>query len=390
MTAAPEARDLIILGATARAACASAIRAGYHPWCADLFADVDLAAMAPAERCPDGTYPAGLAELLRQADLPASVPVLLTGAMENHLTVVRDILAHHPLLGPDLKAMAAWRTLPSTPARQPVIEGLQWPLGVIPRSFGQRVSLRLQSFLRPGRWLNKPQSSGGGIGVRLLRPWSRLDESRLIQRYIRGQSLGVLFRASQGRSQLLGVTRQLIGDTAFCPQGGFRYTGSLGPVPLTPDQNHTLQQLGQWLVDHADLDDDRPTLWQGVFGVDLILDNQGRLWPIEINPRYTASVEVLEAALQFAALNPQSQPRTTSADAQRCAGKAYIFARNDCGVPDLSQLFPQGQIADIPRAGTALAQGQPICSLLTQGPDIAACHEQLRHMARRLYTRLCE
>ena len=33
----------------------------------------------------------------------------------------------------------------------------------------------------------------------------------------------------------------------------------------------------------------------GLFGVDGVLDAE-RFWPVEVNPRYTASVEVLEGA----------------------------------------------------------------------------------------------
>ena len=39
----------------------------------------------------------------------------------------------------------------------------------------------------------------------------------------------------------------------------------------------------------------------GLFGVDFIDDGE-QLWPIEINPRYTASVEILERACRFSAV----------------------------------------------------------------------------------------
>ena len=58
--------DLAILGASARAAAQSAIRAGLSPWCADLFADRDLCAMASVARCERHDYPHGLLDLMER------------------------------------------------------------------------------------------------------------------------------------------------------------------------------------------------------------------------------------------------------------------------------------------------------------------------------------
>ena len=87
---------LVIVGASARAAAQSALRAGYEPWCIDLFADRDLRAFASVQRCPWSDYPQGIHILLREA--PKSAPVLLTGAMENHLFEVEKIAHIRPLL----------------------------------------------------------------------------------------------------------------------------------------------------------------------------------------------------------------------------------------------------------------------------------------------------
>ena len=77
---------VLIVGASARAAAASALRAGLDPWCADLFADADLRALVPDSiRCPAGQYPSALTELLR--DAPAG-PLMYTGGLENHPNLV--------------------------------------------------------------------------------------------------------------------------------------------------------------------------------------------------------------------------------------------------------------------------------------------------------------
>ena len=56
MSAGP---NLLIFGASVRAAAFSALRAGLQPWCADLFADADLRARCPTIQVPPGLYPQG-------------------------------------------------------------------------------------------------------------------------------------------------------------------------------------------------------------------------------------------------------------------------------------------------------------------------------------------
>ena len=95
-------RPLIIIGASARAAAASALRAGFQPWCVDLFADRDLQALAPVRRCPAGRYPLGLLELLDDAP---DAPVLCCGALENYPHLVNAVAARRPLQGCSVAAM---------------------------------------------------------------------------------------------------------------------------------------------------------------------------------------------------------------------------------------------------------------------------------------------
>ena len=87
-------RRLIILGASARAAAFSAIRAGFEPYAIDCFADRDLAAVCPAvkiERYP-GDFPAALAAA-------PDAPWIYTGGLENHPRLIEQMAALRPLWG---------------------------------------------------------------------------------------------------------------------------------------------------------------------------------------------------------------------------------------------------------------------------------------------------
>src|SRR5438552_15280885 len=89
-------QNLLIFGASTRAAAFSALRAGLQPWCADLFADADLQARCPAMRVPAGSYPRGFLRLAKES-IPG--PWMYTGALENWLLEEPDIAFALPLWG---------------------------------------------------------------------------------------------------------------------------------------------------------------------------------------------------------------------------------------------------------------------------------------------------
>ena len=87
-------------------------------------------------------------------------------------------------------------------------------------------------------------------------------------------------------STLVGVTRQLIGES-WLGAHGFQYAGSIGPLPIHQATRETIARIGEVLTTRFEL--------RGIFGVDFILDGE-RVWTLEVNPRYTASVEIVERA----------------------------------------------------------------------------------------------
>ena len=149
-----------------------------------------------------------------------------------------------------------------------------------------RVRLSPAGLPRDGSWLVKPLASAGGRGVRPLVSGSRPARvPSYYQERIAGPSLAALFIGHRSGARLCGVTRQRVG------RGGarFAYRGSLGPWPVSDRESARIGLLGDFLAASYRL--------VGLFGIDFILSD-GQPWPVEINPRYTASVEVLELALR--------------------------------------------------------------------------------------------
>jgi predicted ATP-grasp superfamily ATP-dependent carboligase len=372
--------SLLIVGASARAAASSALRAGFMPAAIDRFGDADL--QACCESCRSVDYPRDLPRLAR--GLPDAA-WLYTGALENRPEIVAAIARERTLYGnpgdvlrrvrdPFLVAGELRRAgLPHLPVRQsPPDEQRQ-------------------------AWLRKPYRSCGGSRIRRAdqletdEPGAAEDRSEayFFQRFVDGVPCSALFIGDARRAVLLGATRQLIG-LPWTGAAGFQYCGSIGPLAVDSARRQTLWQIGQCLTERFGL--------RGLFGVDLVLAGR-TVWPIEVNPRYTASVEVVERvsgrhaiALHVAACRGDTWADHAPARNAGIAGKAILYATRTGQIGrafcELARQWNAGAVwpvlADLPAAGTRLQPGEPIASVLT----VAASPEQVERQLRELATQV--
>ncbi|MGE3808165.1 MAG: ATP-grasp domain-containing protein [Gemmataceae bacterium] len=382
-----QAPHLLILGGSTRAAACSALRAGMQPWCAGYFADADLAERCPA-RCVTGKdYPHGLLAALDEAP---EAPWLYTGALENRPPLIRQLAKRRPLWGIDGQALAKTRA-PLVWSRMLRDAGLPAPA----------VSLRATDLDAQRDWMIKPLKSGGGARVRRFKG-KPAGRGMFYQEYIAGELCSSLYVGDGHGASLLGSTRQLVGiDWLHGP--GFKYCGSIGPLTLDSGAQRTLEQMGNVLAAGCGL--------RGIFGIDFVL-RQGVPWPIEINPRYTASVEVLEHALGIAVLalqravcknglrlesagqsiNHARQGR--SKEPEYIVGKAILYAALPVVFPEdgpwrqvVDRVPPVehlAEYADIPHAGESIFPARPILTCFAKGSTHAEVMQALEERARRL------
>jgi predicted ATP-grasp superfamily ATP-dependent carboligase len=379
-------KTLLILGASARAAAFSALAAGLEPICGDAFADADLRRACPSRAT--ARYPAGLAEIARAAP-PA--PWIYTGALENQPALIARISQGRLLLGNGSRVLAGVRD-PFAVAGALTAAGLSAP--ALARSSS--------GLPRDGNWLRKPLRSSGGIGIA---PWlpSALNErsehehavkpKHYYQQRITGVSCAAIYVAAGGKSQLLGASEQLL--TARTRDAAFRYAGSVGPLQLSGGAADRLRRIGEVLAQSFEL--------VGLFGVDYIDDGRD-VWPVEINPRYTASIEILERGLGFSAVGCHvaaclegELPGAAIASAENRTAtlwhaKRIIYASGHGVVDPLTTeaLFATAAkdglltIADIPNAGAELLPGRPILTLFGQGTSREAALAEIAHASSAL------
>lgn len=359
--------SLLILGASVRAAAQSAGRAGFDVYAADLFGDRDLRSCCQSSVVAQ--YPGGLAEAA--ATMPPC-PWMYTGGLENHPDLVAEIARARVLYGNSAKVLRAVRN-PGNVHQMLTRAGLLVPS--LSRSPG--------GVPKDGSWLRKPYRGCGGAGIH---PWSGQgdDENHFFQQRIAGRSVAAVYVALGREVVLLGVTAQLVG-CGWSGAPGFAYAGSIGPLPLSAGTRDQFVKIGHVLTGSFGL--------VGLFGVDAVLADEN-VWTIEVNPRYTASVEILERSLgcRAVALHARAcrgQPFSGSEKTVgNWCGKAIVYAKQDLVIR--REFDAEAQIADIPDVGTRISQGRPVLTVLTEAPDesslMAKLQSRIAEIERFLYS----
>lgn len=360
-----------IVGASARAAAFSALRAGLTPVACDLFGDEDLRAAArfvPLE----GPYPSGFEAAL--ADLEPA-PLMYTGGLENHPDVIERLAERRPLWGNGGSALRGARdpflvfaALARTGASPPEVRPASSP----PRD--------------PAGWLRKPFRGAGGRGITTAEDRVRgAPGTWYYQRRAPGESHSSLHLARRDGCDVLGVTRQIVGER-WLHAPPFAWCGNIGPALIPGRVLDVIRDVGCAAA--------RAFSLRGLFGIDFLLDGS-TVHPVDLNPRYPASTEILEHALEFSALllhrrvfEDEGFTHAPGAPSSaRLLGKAVVYAPRDVVLADdLLALYPPDPtafpvLADLPHRGRRIAAGRPLLTVFARSEDHASCEAALRRSA---------
>lgn len=365
-------RRLLITGVSTRAAAASAVRAGFDVISIDAFADRDQDSNVDVRTLPDGFSHEAAANFALDPDCDA---VVYLAGFENHPDAV-TVLAGVP--GREL-----WGNSPEVlrRVRDPEV------LAAAFRRSGHSVPEVRTAAGDTRRWLLKPRARGGGHRVR---DWDggEVPPDCYLQEFVPGPVGAIVFVAAGGRAVTLGVSQQIVGDPAF-GASGYQYCGSVLSSDLDPAVVRDACKLAETAAREFDL--------VGVNGIDFI-GARGHAWPVEINPRWTASMELVEEAFGLSVFGvhaaacvrgelPESDER--SVPAGEAFGKAILFAREEVRIPDTREWCGEGMsVRDVPRPGTRIPARRPICTVVARGQDGADCRVRLIREARRIYAGL--
>jgi predicted ATP-grasp superfamily ATP-dependent carboligase len=178
------------------------------------------------------------------------------------------------------------------------------------------------------------------------------------------------------------MTEKLVGMHQFGSKG-FHYCGNILPLPesLGRENGKTIleqvQRLASFLTREYSL--------TGVNGIDFILDGD-RVCLTEVNPRYSASMELIEHAYELPVFHLHARAvlqgllpefkLEAALKRNRFFGKSILYAEKNMIAPDTRGWLDRS-IRDIPSSGEKLRTGSPICTLLSNGPTYEGALDDL-------------
>lgn len=392
---------ILLVGASVRALMESAAYSGYEVTGIDFFGDIDSSWRGKAiSLARDYKLPANVINLLGVAQELENNGLVYAAGPENHPDALSYWDVQGKLLGNPPTVLKMVRNpwlLQESLARIPMLEKVQVRM---PRFY--RVS-QWQQLDQTVDWLLKPLNRGGGHGI-IRFPNSQLNadslanpmncQQNIIQERIEGTAASVTFLANGKESMLLGDSYQLTDPDSY------RYEGNI--VPLDSKQFFDPEIYRRQITAAIE----QLTLNFGLKGIntlDIVINSHG-IWVLELNPRWSASVELIERHLgkwlfkaHLAALKETSLPTDIVAscpnipiqrdeEKQNYWGKRIVYAKQDFRVltkthDELMGLYIKG-VRDIPQAGTLIEKEQPICTILASGNTQEDCRQSLQAKAK--------
>jgi len=375
---------VLIAGISCRAAAESAGRAGFRVTALDAFADLDQhpAVHALSLKRDIDTAPTAVA-MTRAAVGVSADSVCYLSPFENHPRAVAALAL----------SRALWGNSPETlrRVRDPLqLRDVLTRNGFVAPRLAVSNDANGPNASNDAEWLVKPFSSGGGNRIR---HWEgeRVPRTSYLQERIDGTPGSIVFAAAEGQCVPLGLSRQLVGDPNFGATG-YRYCGSI-LAPLEDPQftnGHALladaTAMARCVASEFGL--------VGINGVDFVARG-GLPYAVEVNPRWSASLEVAERAFGLALFSAHADACRTGAlpafdlalslrDAP-VVGKAVVYAQQTGRAADTRAWLEDPMVRDVPRAGEIFRKGQPICSVFAMARDSDACYTALVERAEAIY-----
>jgi predicted ATP-grasp superfamily ATP-dependent carboligase len=221
---------------------------------------------------------------------------------------------------------------------------------------------------------------------------------------------------TNGATKLIGVTEQWVGHPSLT-NSLFAYCGSIGPILLPEKTAFPIIKLGRAIAEQYQV--------EGVFGIDFLINADG-VFPVDVNPRITASAEVFErwdhtrsVARPFNAVEAQlGHWRPASERGHRlidgspfaCAlgrgletssseslgdnlvcGKAIVFNQTDSSITVAQRATDRllllnerdDEVSDVPTPKTVIHRDEPMVTVHAQGANRETVARKLIAAAER-------
>jgi predicted ATP-grasp superfamily ATP-dependent carboligase len=237
--------------------------------------------------------------------------------------------------------------------------------------------------------------SGGGSGIKQFMSKTSLlktiDEkfsrnprrSLRLQEYISGSDISSTVLSTQNESRTLSIQAQLIGMPSAGRNCDYAYCGNYFPSPLSEQVCSTIATFSEKMSLALEL--------EGLNGLDYVVDRSDRIFLLEVNPRITGALEMLEVASRTL-LTPwhikasegsliQSQVKIAP------VVKLIVYSRKTGRVPDLTKF---NNSVDRSPVGALVKRGEPVCTLIRSDPALSVAYSHVINTAGNIQASIIE
>ncbi len=344
---------LLIFAQSARLLAQSASQAGYTVWLADCFLDTDTPAQRKLKLPPLSSLDATeLSEAL--TNLTQNQPCLLIygSGIEYCPSLLNALPDTITLIGNNTDTLHLFN---SPKHFFKLLTDLKLPFPQTSLTAPQR---------NQQEWLIKPNHSLGGQNI------STFDEKEVsdacyFQTKINGISGSILFVTNQNDTRILSINEQL------AEQNNFVLAGIEAPLKISDANLTRLTTAVSQLIQATQL--------KGINSLDFIIDDNDDLFILEVNPRPSASMALVDKEIDLINLHLAGCSNETLPDIsihqQRQAYRGFYYLFSPQQLTIKAGIEWPSYCSDIPPVDTIIEQGQPICSFFAYANNAEQCQK---------------
>ncbi|MFW9799641.1 MAG: ATP-grasp domain-containing protein [Candidatus Thorarchaeota archaeon] len=225
----------------------------------------------------------------------------------------------------------------------------------------------------------RPPRSGGGRGITLVSnpvqaesaswklEFDETVEEIVVQEYIQGIDASCSVLSTGDDAKAVSVQGQLIGIPSAGRNNDFVYSGNYIPLEVNGVAKTRMELASESICESFKL--------VGSNGIDFVVDKNGYVWLMEVNPRFQGTLEMLEHSGNVSMTELHTSACLGSLPSQWPsyvpAVRLVVFARRTGLIPDLSK-YPSA--VDRTPEGVLMKRGDPVCSLVLKRESLQSCY----------------
>lgn len=398
-----EIQNLLVVGIDTVSIANSAKRAGYKIYAADYFCDVDLQRACSGcksiieqkrgkscGRMESKFKPEAFLKMAKSMIKKYEIDaILLSSGLDDSSHVLHGLNDLVPVLGNSPKVITRIRKKQEFFKELDCL-GIKHPETTVVKN----VDAAKTAAIKLGYpVVMKPERGFGGAGITAAQNSKELEtaffdasmfsQDLLIQKFINGVHASISFLATDKNVRILTINEQLLGLHYLFQKEPFGYCGNIVPLYFASSVFEKCRFITEKIALHFGL--------KGSNGIDLVISKKNTPYVVEVNPRFQGTLECVERTLgtnlvesHINACLHGSLPIIKEKASTFCT-RLILYAPKRVVACDLTVFH---ETRDIPLPGTIIEEGEPLCSIITEGKNRKLSFQKARKLAESIYVLL--